>query len=171
MKKLILAILCFAFSPPLWAADVKISDLPAATSVGSTDIVPIVQSGTTKKATVDLLPAALGILTTDTGTSDNNATPTIATGSNHLYQYILTGMAGDTTIDSTGICMSGTGNAQQMLWIIIIGTGSHDIAWSSAFESSSINTLPTTGAIINGQKDFGFRCNTVTQKWRLIALS
>lgn len=37
-------------------ADVKISDLPAAISVGGTDLIPIVQSGTTKKATASLFP-------------------------------------------------------------------------------------------------------------------
>ncbi len=35
-------------------ADTKISDLPAATSIGVADVVPIVQSGTTKKAAANL---------------------------------------------------------------------------------------------------------------------
>lgn len=40
-------------------AGVKISELPAATSVGSTDSVVIVQSGATKRATVDQVQTAV----------------------------------------------------------------------------------------------------------------
>ncbi len=36
-------------------ADEKISELPAATSVNTSDVLPIVQNGTTKKATASLL--------------------------------------------------------------------------------------------------------------------
>ncbi len=41
-------------------ADEKISDLPAATAVSVSDILPIVQSGTTKQASVSLLPSSAG---------------------------------------------------------------------------------------------------------------
>ena len=43
-------VLC-AFASTSFAADVPISALPAASSVTGSDVVPIVQSGTTKKAT------------------------------------------------------------------------------------------------------------------------
>lgn len=39
-------------------ANMKISDLTAATSVSGTDVVPVVQGGATKKAAVSLLPYA-----------------------------------------------------------------------------------------------------------------
>ena len=39
-------------------ADVKISDLPAATTLASGDAIPVVQSGATKKATVAQIRAA-----------------------------------------------------------------------------------------------------------------
>lgn len=42
-------------------ADKKISDLPAATMVNPTDLVPIVQSGATLKATISLLPTGTGM--------------------------------------------------------------------------------------------------------------
>ncbi len=42
-------------------ADVKITDLPVATGVNSSDVVPIVQSGTTKQAAASLLPGSIPI--------------------------------------------------------------------------------------------------------------
>ncbi len=46
-------------------ADVKISELPAATFVGSPDIVPIVQAGATKKAAVTLFQSFLKFIGLD----------------------------------------------------------------------------------------------------------
>lgn len=42
-------------------AQIKISELPSATGVGDSDFVPIVQDGTTKKATVDVLKRAVDL--------------------------------------------------------------------------------------------------------------
>lgn len=42
---------------------IKISELPQATSVGSSDIVPIVQDGTTKQATAGMIGTARNVLT------------------------------------------------------------------------------------------------------------
>ena len=50
-------------------ANVKISALPAATSVASADVLPIVQSATTKKATIQNVSDALGVTTTVANTS------------------------------------------------------------------------------------------------------
>ena len=41
-------------------ADVKISALPAASSVAGVDTIPIVQGGVTKKATISQLPTGGG---------------------------------------------------------------------------------------------------------------
>lgn len=49
---------------------IKISELPQATSVGSSDIVPIVQGGTTKQATAGMI--APTIATSITSSSTNN---------------------------------------------------------------------------------------------------
>ncbi len=46
-------------------ADVKISELPEATSVDSPDLVPIVQAGSTKKSTVSLFQAFLKFIGLD----------------------------------------------------------------------------------------------------------
>lgn len=50
-------------------ANVKISALPAATTVASADVLPIVQSATTKKATIQNVSDALGVTTTVANTS------------------------------------------------------------------------------------------------------
>ncbi|MFA6315617.1 MAG: hypothetical protein WC648_04610 [Candidatus Paceibacterota bacterium] len=59
MKKIYgLTLLILLFCLPLYAADVKISELPAVTSTtGATDVVPVVASGVTSKITVNNLLA------------------------------------------------------------------------------------------------------------------
>lgn len=75
-------------------ADVKISNLPAATTpLAGTEEIPLVQSGVTKKATVDDIVAAAGGVTDVTATSpvisSGGATPNIsmpaASGSTNGY--------------------------------------------------------------------------------------
>lgn len=51
-------------------ADVKISQLPAATALASAEITPIVQSGVSKKATMALIGQAIGVTS---GAGDPNA--------------------------------------------------------------------------------------------------
>lgn len=60
---------------------IKISELPAATSVGDNDVLPIVQSGTTKKATASL------VKTTISGTINSSSTNDTAAGSKAVYDY------------------------------------------------------------------------------------
>jgi hypothetical protein len=60
---------------------IKISELPSASSVGSSDVIPIVQSGTTKKVTVEtMLPT---IATSITSSSTNNE----VAGAKAVYDY------------------------------------------------------------------------------------
>lgn len=56
-KRLALTALAglFLHANVVWAVDTKISALPAASALGATDVVPIVQGGATKKATVTQL--------------------------------------------------------------------------------------------------------------------
>lgn len=63
-------------------ANVKISALPAATSVASADVLPIVQSATTKKATIQNVSDALGMTTTVSNVSPGLVYITQATLSN-----------------------------------------------------------------------------------------
>jgi len=69
-------------------SDVKISELPAATSVNGSDVLPIVQSGTTKKATISLIGGGLSSVAalhlTSSGDSGNIAA--------HPYTLLNTGI-------------------------------------------------------------------------------
>lgn len=64
-------------------ADTKISALTAATTLAGTEVLPVVQSGTTKKAAVSLLADALGMPTTIFARAD--AVSNVGTGNDLLY--------------------------------------------------------------------------------------
>ena len=66
-------------------ADVKISALPAAASIGSADVFPIVQSGVTKKVAASVLRTPL------TGATDPNGLVTAAVGT--IYTQVTGGTA------------------------------------------------------------------------------
>lgn len=54
-------------------ANIKISELPQATSVSSNDIVPIVQNGTTKQATKAMISPPIATNITSSSTNDEVA--------------------------------------------------------------------------------------------------
>ena len=60
---------------------IKISELPAATSVGNNDVLPIVQSGTTKKAAASLIKTSISSTINSSSTNDT------AAGSKAVYDY------------------------------------------------------------------------------------
>lgn len=98
-------------------ADEKISALPSASSVGSSDLVPIVQSGTTKSATISLFDITLGTtaiapgttVTTFTGISDPSNPKDVAN-----KEYI------DNAISNLTLTGSGVLTGCQVAWT---GTG------------------------------------------------
>lgn len=95
MKKTILSLLALLLTswtaPPLWGADVKITELPEATSVVSTDVIPVVvnpgSSPVTKKVTLQNLGSAIGV---STPTEYDNGTCTTALASESLTNGALT---------------------------------------------------------------------------------
>lgn len=95
-------------------ADVKISALPAATILDGTEPLPLVQSGTTKKATVSLV--LTGQLITETGT-----TRTLSATDNGKIIYCTNGSA--VTIN----CAAGLGVGFNVT-IIQGGTGKVTVA-------------------------------------------
>lgn len=52
---------------------IKISELPSASSVGSSDVIPIVQEGTTKKATAGMIAPTIATSITSSSTNDEVA--------------------------------------------------------------------------------------------------
>ena len=110
-------------------ADVKISQLPAATTpLAGTEEVPLVQSGTTKKATVDDIAAAVDVgVTAVTGTapvvSSGGATPAISmAAANTTTNGYLTstdwntfnGKIGTLTSADGSVTVSGTGASRDL---------------------------------------------------------
>lgn len=108
MKRLTLFAVSL-FAAAAFAADVPISALPAATVVNSTDIVPIVQGGVTKKASVSLFP---------TGSSGGSTI-------NILDEGVPISTAAD-TIDFTGAGVQCTGGGSSTKVCNITGASAGD---------------------------------------------
>lgn len=159
---------------------------PSGTIVGTTDTQtlsaktltsPIISSisntGTlTLPTSTDTL---VGRATTDTltnkritprvSTTTSSGTPTINT--DNMDMYGLTAQAVDITSFTTNL--TGTPTNGQKLWIYIVGTAARAITWGASFESSTV-TLPTTTVTTN-RLDVGFVWNSVTSKWRCVAVA
>lgn len=104
-------------------------------------------------------------ITKRVGTTTSSATPTINT--DNYDMYTLTAQAVDITSFTTNL--SGTPTDGQTLWISITGTAARAITWGASFEASTV-ALPTT-TVTTARLDVGFVWNTVTSKWRVIAIA
>ena len=96
-------------------------------------------------------------------TTTSTATPSINADITDVYG--LTAQAADIT----AVTITGTPVDGQLLWIYIIGTAARTITWGSSFESSTV-TLPTITVSTN-RLDVGFVYNSVTSKWRCVAVA
>ena len=117
------------------------------------DSLPTVSSTSTTTFTNKRITARV-----DSTTS--SATPTINT--DNVDTYKLTAQAVDITSFTTNL--SGTPTDDQILHIIIKGTGARTISWGSSFEASTV-ALPTT-TVSTDRLDVYFVWNTFTSKWR-----
>ncbi len=104
-------------------------------------------------------------ITKRTGTTTSSATPTINT--DNVDFYSLTAQAADITSFTSNL--SGTPTEGQTLWIAITGTAARAITWGASFEASTV-ALPTT-TVTTARLDVGFIWNTVTSKWRCVAVA
>lgn len=104
-------------------------------------------------------------ITKRTGTTTSSATPTINTDNVDFYSIT----AQTEAITSFTTNLSGTPTEAQTLWIAITGTASRAITWGASFEASTV-ALPTT-TDSTSRLDVGFVWNTVTNKWRCIAVA
>lgn len=97
----------------------------------------------------------------------SSATPTINV--DNVDFYSITALA--TAITSFTTNLSGTPTEAQTLWIAITDNGTaRAITWGSSFESSGNVTLPTT-TVISTRLDVGFVWNSVSSKWRCVAVA
>lgn len=105
-------------------------------------------------------------VTKRTGTTTSSATPTINTDNVDFYSIT----AQTEAITSFTTNLSGTPTEGQTLWIAITGTASRAITWGASFEASGNVALPTTTSSTT-RLDVGFVWNTVSSKWRCIAVA
>lgn len=148
-------------------ANVKISGLPAATSIGGTDVFPIVQGGVTKQATITLLlPTYFPTFT------EARATPGTYNGETRFIQGgasegdgregMFRWVSGATVADDNGVVLAATGGRWHRIFEIVslkyfgwLGDGSNcDDALTDAFgyfterNKGGLLLIPTgTGAI------------------------
>lgn len=100
-------------------------------------------------------------------TVTQSATPTINTDNTDLAY--ITGLAQAITSMTTNL--SGTPVNGDLLWVSITDNGTaRAIAWGASFESSGNVTLPTT-TVLGVRLDVLLAWNTVTSKWRCIAVA
>ena len=99
-------------------------------------------------------------ITARVDSTTSSATPTINT--DNVDTYKLTAQAADITSFTTNL--SGTPTDDQILHIIIKGTGARTISWGSSFEASTV-ALPTT-TVGTDRLDVYFIWNTAVSKWR-----
>ncbi len=136
-------------------ADVKISELPAASSVDSPDLVPIVQAGATKKATISLLQSFLKFVGLDfTGnnlTFMNGTTMWKSTGNSNSTQSSGTLTVGREYLiktyedpdDFTNVGASSNANG-----ILFTAIGTTPADWSNGTVIYTRPYTPTTAGII-----------------------
>lgn len=105
-------------------------------------------------------------ITKRVGTTASSATPTINTDNFDMYR--ITAQAAAITSFTTNL--TGTPTDGQTIIISITDNGTaRAITWGASFEASTV-PLPTT-TVISTRLDVGFVWNTVTSKWRCIAVA
>lgn len=96
----------------------------------------------------------------------SSATPTINTDNVDMFR--ITALAANITSMTTNL--SGTPVIGQTLWISITDDGTpRTISWGASFEASTV-PLPTT-TVASTRLDIGFVWNSVTSKWRCVAVA
>lgn len=155
---------------------------PYGVGVGGTGVATftagiVVSSGGTAALTTVTAPSGTVVGTTDTqtltnkritkrtGTTTSSATPTINT--DNVDFYSITAQSGNITSMTTNL--SGTPTEGQTLWLAMTATsGTPTITWGTSWESSTV-ILPA--GLTTTRQDFGFVWNTVTTKWRCVAIA
>jgi len=100
-------------------------------------------------------------------TVTQSATPTINTDNTDVAY--ITGLAQAITSMTTNLSGTPVNGDSLIISITDDGTG-RAITWGASFESSGNVTLPTT-TVVSTRLDVGFLYNTVTSKWRCVAVA
>lgn len=133
---------------------------------GTTTDTNLYRSAADTLKTDDAFTAGKGIIKR-APTVTQSATPTINTDATDVAH--ITGLAQAITSMTTNL--SGTPVEGDTLRIDITDNGTaRAITWGSKFEASGNVALPTT-TVISTRLDVGFVWNTVTSKWRCVAVA
>lgn len=139
-----LALSCAAF-----AGDVTISALPSAGTLNTSDAVPIVQGGQTKRATVQQIQAAVlsglsASATTDTTNADNISSGTVAVARLPGYRNVISATLSTT---QNNYAPSGNVTGSTNRWFLTAASGGSTItgmaAESDGFPRLIINASTT----------------------------
>jgi hypothetical protein len=107
-------------------------------------------------------------ITKRTGTTASSATPAINTDTADFYS--ITALAAAITSFTTNL--SGTPTENQTLWIAITDNGTaRALSWGSSFEASASGVALPATTVVSTRLDVGFVWNTVTSKWRVVAVN
>ena len=155
-------------------ADVKISALPAATvPLAGTEVLPIVQSSTTRQVSVANLTAgrsisALSITNTriNPRTSSTASTATLTPDISSFDQYNLTAQAvGLTVAAPTGTPVDGN----KLVFRILDNGTAQTISWNATYTVIGV-VLPTV-TIINKMIFVGCIYNSTNTRWDVVAIT
>jgi hypothetical protein len=194
MRRIVLSLL-LVFCPlsVFAAADQKISELDAASTPAGTEVLPCVQSGATKKCTIDQLRGpgqSITGLSTNTAIAGADQLPNYSTTDGEVRKLTVSGLKNRvvTLADATTISPSAnTGdvikhvNTQsagtltvdnptgspvdgQLLTFRIKSTNAQTFAWGAAFRAGTI-ALPTAHAGGGDTEYYVFIYNSADSKW------
>lgn len=137
---------------------------------GSTNLMTFAASGNPGSATTITIPtvtSTLKAIVTST-TSAPGATPAVAVKGNTATYIDFTALGAAITSMTTNL--TGTPARGDTLWLSFTDGGTaRAITWGTGYEASTV-ALPTT-TVISTRLDVGFIWNTVTSKWRCIAVA
>jgi hypothetical protein len=120
-------------------ADLKISQLPAATTpLAGSEVLPIVQSGTTKQVSIDNLTAGKAV-------SATSVTATTVTATTHLGNLDTNVAAAKLTVSGTSVVASGT-DTDISLTLTPKGAGIVTTAATYSDGAGKLRAIPQSGS-------------------------
>lgn len=122
---------------------IKISNLPAASIANDVDVIPIVQSGTTKKAAVSLVRPAFGTGATDV-CAGNDARLSNSRPPSGAASGDLTGTYPSPQLTTTGVAASTYGSVSQVAQFSVDDKGRITSASSVAIDAGAIGAVKST---------------------------
>jgi hypothetical protein len=140
--------------------DIKISDLPDASTLGGTELIPLVQSGVTAKVAVSSLPRTVSRVTTPTYSASLTLNWAVA-------DVIRVTLTGNITITNSG----AVDGQKCVLELLQDGTGSRTVAFTG--ETRYGTSIPSFTATTTASKldRVGFIYTGVTSKYDVLAIS